>query len=234
VQLFCKQIRSLDIQDELIVEGIENDESAESENEDSDKMAPDKGKKKAKATDKKDKKKAKAAELAELKKLPLEDIMEMIPDPKEVIFKPFSPGRPREPKVNIPPNVDATDPLALLDLFIPSEMYTTIEENTNLYAITNNAPTSNSRYWRPTNENEIHVFFGILLYMGVHKEPNFLIYWEKGNENAPSHAISSHMSLNRYENLRRYIHVSEPTQFPPEPRTEEEEEKLPTETLEKL
>ena len=188
-------MRSLDIQNELIVEGIENDESAESENKDSDKMASDKGKKKAKVTNKRNKKKAKAIELAELKKLPLEDIMKMIPDPKEVIFKPFSSSYPREPKVNISPNVDATDLLTLLDLFIPSEIYTTIEENTNLYAITNNAPTSNSRYWRPTNENEIHVFFGILLYMGVHKEPNFLIYWEKGNENAPSHAISSHMSL---------------------------------------
>ena len=122
--------------------------------------------------------------------------MEMISDPKEVIFKPFSPSYPREPKVNIPPNVDATDLLALLDLFIPSEIYTTIEENINLYAITNNALTSNLRYWWPTNENEIHVFFDILLYMRVHKEPNFLIYQEKETENAPFHAISSHMSLN--------------------------------------
>ena len=147
VQLFCEQMRSLDIQDEPIVEGIENDESAESKNEDSDKMASDKSKKKVKATNKKDKKKAKAAELAELKKLLLENIIEMIPDPKEVIFKLFSPSHPREPKVNISSNVDTTDLLVLLDLFISSEMYTTIEENTNLYVITNNAPTSNSWYW---------------------------------------------------------------------------------------
>ena len=33
VQLFCKQMRSLDIQDEPIIEGIEKDESAESEKE---------------------------------------------------------------------------------------------------------------------------------------------------------------------------------------------------------
>ena len=41
------------------------------------------------------------------------------------------------------------------------------------------------------------------------------------------------MTLARFESLR-HIHVSEPHQSPPEPRTEEEEEMLPTETLEKL
>ena len=85
--------------------------------------------------------------------------MEMISDPKEVIFKPFSPSYPREPKVNISPNVDATDLLALLDLFISPEMYTIIAENTNLYAIAQNAPTApsstNRRYWWPANANEI-------------------------------------------------------------------------------
>ena len=70
--------------------------------------------------------------------------------------------------------------------------------------------------------------------MGIHKEPNYLIYWEKGKADAPLHSISTHMTLNRYENLRRYLHISEPTQLPPEPRTEEEEEKLSTEILEKL
>jgi hypothetical protein len=164
--------------------------------------------------------------------------MKMFPDTKEVIFKPFSPGCPREPKVNIPPDIDITDPLALLDLFIPSKIYTTIAENTNLYAIASDAPTTptltNTRYWWPTNENEIRVFFGVFFYMGVHKEPNYLIYWEKGKIDAPSHSIFTHMTLNRYKNLRRYVHVSKPTQFPPEPRTEEEEETLPTEILEKL
>jgi hypothetical protein len=44
--------------------------------------------------------------------------------------------------------------------------------------------------------------------MGVHKEPNHMIYWETLKLNGPIHAISKHMSLNRYENLRRYLHVS--------------------------
>ena len=54
-------------------------------------------------------------------------------------------------------------------------MYTTIAKNTNLYAISKDAPTkpteTNSRYWFPTNKDEIWVLFGILYYIGVHQEP---------------------------------------------------------------
>ncbi len=77
-------------------------------------------------------------------------------------------------------NIDSTDSLALLDLFIPFEIYITIAENTNLYIFLKNAPTaptkSNTRYWWLINEHEIRVLFGILYYIGVYREPNHLIY----------------------------------------------------------
>jgi Transposase IS4 len=130
--------------------------------------------------DPKVKKKAKAAEIARLTALGLQGVMEEAKPLKDVQFTAFDPGEPREPKVNIPSNIDPSDPLALLDLFIPPEIYTTIAENTNLYAIAHNAPTAptpiNRRYWWPTNPNEICVLFGIFYYMGVHREPNYPIY----------------------------------------------------------
>jgi hypothetical protein len=163
---------------------------------------------------KKAKKKAKAKEIARLTKLGLKGVMEEAKPLKDVQFKPFLPGDHRAPKLNIPSNIDTTDPLALLDLFIPPEIYTTIAENTNLYTIVCNAPitrsSTNSRYWWPTNENEICVLFGILYYMGVHREPNYKIYWETPKPNGPIHAIPKHMSFNRYENLRHYLYVSSP------------------------
>jgi hypothetical protein len=126
-------------------------------------------------TNEKAKKKAKADEIVRLTALDLKSIMEEAKPPKEVQFKPLNLGDHRDPKANIPSNIDATDPLVLLDLFIPPEMYTTIAENTNLYAISKDAPTNptktNSRYWFPTNKDEIRVLFGILYYMGVHREP---------------------------------------------------------------
>ena len=121
------------------------------------------------------KKKAKAEEIAQLTTLDLKSIIEAAKPPKEVQFEPFDPGDRRDPKANIPSNVDALDPLALLDLFIPPKIYAIIAKNTNLYAISKDAPTTrtdtNSRYWFPTNEDEIRVLFGILYYMGVHCEP---------------------------------------------------------------
>lgn len=164
--------------------------------------------------DPKAKKKAKAAEIARLAALGLQGVMEEAKPLKDVQFEAFDPGEPRESKVNIPFNIDPFDPLVLLDLFIPPEIYTTIAENTNLYAIAHNAPTAptptNRRYWWPTNANEIRVLFGIFYYMGVHREPNYTMYWETPKPNGPIHALSKHMSLNRYENLRRYLHVSKP------------------------
>ena len=164
------------------------------------------------------KKKAKSDEIGRLTKLGFQGVLEEIKPLKEVEYEPLILGDHREPKVNIPSNIDSTDPLALLDLFIPPIIYTTITENTNLYAISKNAPTaptkSNSRYWWPTNKNEIRVLFGIFYYMGVHREPNFRIYWKTPKPNGPVHTLSKHMTLNRYENLRRFLHISKPV---PEP-----------------
>ncbi len=58
---------------------------------------------------------------------------------KNVQFEPFNPGHYREPKLNISSNIDSTDLLALLNLFIPPEIYIIIAENTNLYVIVYNA-----------------------------------------------------------------------------------------------
>ena len=105
-----------------------------------------------------------AEEIARLSKLSLDSIMEEAKDPKDVLFEPFLPGNSQEPKVNIPTNIDTSSPLALFELFSPPEMFSIIAENTNLYAIAKNASTSrtasNTRYWYPTDENEIRVFLG--------------------------------------------------------------------------
>jgi hypothetical protein len=85
--------------------------------------------------DLKTKKKAKAVEIARLATLGLQGVMEEAKPLKEIQFEAFNPGEPREPKVNIPSYIDPANPLELLDLFIPPEIYTTIAENTNLYAL---------------------------------------------------------------------------------------------------
>ena len=72
------------------------------------------------------KKKAEAVEIARLKALGLEGVMEEVKPLKDVQFEPFNPRNHRELKVNIPSNIDPTNSLALLDLFIPLKIYITI------------------------------------------------------------------------------------------------------------
>jgi hypothetical protein len=135
------------------------------------------------------KKKAKAEEIARLTQLGFQGVMEEAKLPKDVQFEPFKIGDHRDPKLDIPSNIDVGDPLALLDLFISPEIYNMLAENTNLYALAHNAPTTrsptNSQYWWPAIGFEIRVLFGILFYMGFHREPNYKIYWETLRPNGP-------------------------------------------------
>ncbi len=70
--------------------------------------------------------------------------------------------------------------------------------------------------------------------MGVHQESRYRIYWELDREEGPQHSIRNYISINRYETLRRYLHISDPIQLPPEPRDEEEEKTLTPKIIKKL
>ena len=144
VQLLCKQTQGLDLQ------ASDTDDTTHEAAEEAEAVDEAEAIEEAVNLDLKAKKKVKAKELARLKQLSFNDILKEVPDAKDIEFEPFSPGRTREPECVVPPNIDLTDPLALLDLFIPPAIYTTIAENTNLYAIAKGAATAptatNSRY----------------------------------------------------------------------------------------
>jgi hypothetical protein len=115
------------------------------------------------------KKKAKSDEISRLTKLGFQGVLEEIKPLKEIKYKPLILGDHRAPKVNIPSNIDTTDPLALLDLFIPPSMYTTIAENTNLYTISKKAPLA------PTNPTPD--IGGLLMRMKFEYYLVFFIIW---------------------------------------------------------
>ena len=58
-----------------------------------------------------------------------------MPRKEDVVFEPFSLSYIYDSILYIPKNVNASDPLALLDLYIPLDLYETIATNTNKYAI---------------------------------------------------------------------------------------------------
>ena len=159
VQLLYEQLQGLSVQAEPD-ENIHGETAlADSDSEVATDHTSKAGIKKAKA-ELIARKKAKAKEVADLKRLTFKEILEKFSKLNEVIFEPFSPGRTRDPEVILPDqDINATDPLSLLDLFIQPVIYDIIVENMNLYAIAHGAATAptltNTQYWWPTNANEI-------------------------------------------------------------------------------
>ena len=51
---------------------------------------------------------------------------------------------------------------------------------------------------------ELYVFIGVIIYMGVHKEPQIEMYWNTDFNKGPLHSIPKHISLRRFEQIKRY------------------------------
>jgi hypothetical protein len=54
------------------------------------------------------------------------------------------------------------------------------------------------------------MFLGVIIYMGVHKEPNIKTYWNTDFNTSPLHTISNHISLYHFEQIKHYYHISCP------------------------
>ena len=61
---------------------------------------------------------------------------------------------------------------------------------------------SRQNAWVPTHAAEIYLFLGILIYMSVHTEPDFMLYWAT-DPTTPTHPITRFMSRNRFQLLYR-------------------------------
>jgi hypothetical protein len=56
---------------------------------------------------------------------------------------------------------------------------------------------------------ELYVFIGAIIYMGVHEEPRIDMYWNTDFNKGPLHSISNHMPLCRFEQIKRYCYISD-------------------------
>lgn len=94
------------------------------------------------------------------------------------------------------------------------------------------ASNAHERPWYRATAEEITVFMGISLYMGIHHSREIADYWMSDGEVwAPLHPIRSHMTLDRYCQLRRFLHLSNPLATNSDRRelTDEEDEMDPEE-----
>jgi hypothetical protein len=81
--------------------------------------------------------------------------------------------------------------------------------NSNAYAAlkTSGDPQEGGRKWKEISTPELSIWLGIVVYMGVHNSPAVQDYWRHDGLN-PAHPISEHMGQSRFEEMKRYFHLS--------------------------
>jgi hypothetical protein len=52
------------------------------------------------------------------------------------------------------------------------------------------------------------VFISLIIYIGIHIEPSIPMYWNSDPTRGPIHIIKNHISLIRFEQIKRYCHIS--------------------------
>jgi hypothetical protein len=75
----------------------------------------------------------------------------------------------------------------------------------------NEAGLDESRRCEETTPAELRIFIGIIIYMGVFRQSNVDKYWST-NPEYPQHTITHFMTLFRFQQLKRYLHVSNPNE----------------------
>ncbi|XP_065844140.1 piggyBac transposable element-derived protein 4-like [Oscarella lobularis] len=111
------------------------------------------------------------------------------------------------PNVAIPNDANA---LTYFQLYWSDDVIDLLVKNTNAYAehIRGPNPSSSCREWYPTTRPEMKAFLGVTLLMGLLKLPRLEDYWQKSFPYLKTQ-IPVVFSKTRYEQLKRFLHVSD-------------------------
>ena len=108
-----------------------------------------------------------------------------------------------------------SSPLDYFQLFFDDDLFDLLVQNTNQYAASKNAGGNGTRPWKPTSIPEMKIFFGLIIYMGIFPSAQVKDYWSRDTEFL-FHRIGMYLSQNRFEQLKRYFHISEPYESLPQ------------------
>ena len=151
----------------------------------------------------------------------LDEIVAEIPSREELEkrFKLLVPSS-SPPELRLPTGLDIDSPYALFSLFISEDIIQSISQSTNEYAQRKRVRDNDSdidsprpgagRSWKDTTAVDIKVFFGILIYMGVHDSPRIDHYWRQDPKEGPLHLPRLYMSQKRFEQIKRFLHIARP------------------------
>src|SRR6184192_3270521 len=86
-------------------------------------------------------------------------------------------------------------------------MLETIIANTNAYALSKDA--GQGRSWTDLVRKELLIFLAILIYHGLYLKNGIEELWNR-DLYGPVHKISEEMALKRFQQIKRYLHISKP------------------------
>jgi hypothetical protein len=141
----------------------------------------------------------------------LEDILHEFGPITGVSYEPFKCEPRQAARAVLPASFPQNPhPFNYFSLFFTHDLFRTITTNTNRYASIQRlrVPQERAREWTDLLVEELYVFLGAIIYMGVHEEPAIEMYWNTDFNKGPLHTISSHISLHRFEQIKRFCHIS--------------------------
>ena len=105
-------------------------------------------------------------------------------------------------RVFSPPPDDLPSTKWYFDQFMDKSVFEWIAEQSNLYALMNNAPELK------TTADEIKQFIGMHILMTVVRIPSYCMYWQETTRYEP---VAGVMGRKRFDQLRTYIHMNDNT-----------------------
>jgi hypothetical protein len=135
-------------------------------------------------------------------------------------------SRSRVPRATLS-DLSTLNPFQIFLLLVPLSFWRWAVEQTNLYAqqSRDSAPASEkgkSRPWTPVTLQELLTWVGIVFSMALHPLPSLSDYWRQGRTgNVTFPDTGRIMSQNRFEQIKRYFHLNDNSQRPPDKDTRE-------------
>jgi hypothetical protein len=143
----------------------------------------------------------------------LEDILLEFGPITGVSYEPFKCEPKQTARALLPSSFPQTPrPFDYFSLFFTRDLFRTITTNTNRYASIQklHVQQERAREWTDLLMEELYVFLGAVIYMGVHEEPAINMYWNTDFNKGPLHTIAKHISLCRFKQIKRFCHISCP------------------------
>ncbi|KIM92469.1 hypothetical protein OIDMADRAFT_62577 [Oidiodendron maius Zn] len=142
----------------------------------------------------------------------LQEILAQFEPLENVVFEPIQLEPQRAAQPLLPPSFSITShPFDYFTLFFTHDLFQLITKHTNDYAAIKRLQEKDSehkRMWFNLVVEELYVFIGSIIYMGIHEEPDISMYWNSDPNKGPIHTIKTHISLIRFEQIKRYCHIS--------------------------